>query len=173
VVDGKFGSPKVTLELGTPRGERIRRVYAAAHLASGSPPQPDITYGIDISTDNGRSWRILVEGWRVSPVGQQPQDFWSQSFCWGDAEVPDETSKVQLRFHNDGGRSILRAEAHLRYDVKSNDDTKVTFAWSEAGKNKTATHRFAAGKPSTWHVETSADPRTNWVEYEPVRNDES
>jgi hypothetical protein len=77
-----------------------------------------------------------------------------------------------LRFRNNGGRNILRAEAHLLYDVKGNDDTKVTFAWSEDGKAKQASHQFAAaiGKPSTWQLETAPDPRTLWVEYEPVNS---
>jgi hypothetical protein len=170
VVDGKFGSPRVTLALGTPRGERARRVYAAAHVASGAPPQPDINYSIDVSADEGRTWHSAVADWRLTPLGEQPKDFWSQSFCWGDQELAGDASKIQVRFRNTGGRSVLRAEAHLLYDVASSDNTKVTFAWREEGAVKSASHEFEAarGKPITWRVETGKAPRTLWVEYEPV-----
>jgi len=55
-VAGRFGSPEVTLEVGSPRGEPVRAVYAAAHVASGNPPNPAVRYHIDVSTDRGRTW---------------------------------------------------------------------------------------------------------------------
>jgi hypothetical protein len=50
-----FGSPRVTLELTPPRGESALAVHAAAHVQSSSPPQPNIKYHIDVSTDGGKT----------------------------------------------------------------------------------------------------------------------
>src|SRR5262249_1045690 len=50
VVAGGFGTPEVTLELATPRGESVAEVHAAAQMASGNPPRPDVRYHIDYST---------------------------------------------------------------------------------------------------------------------------
>src|SRR5687768_15961601 len=57
VVDGKFGSPTVTLELKTPRGEEAISLHAAAHIQSSNPPSAEVKYAIDFSLDGGKSWQ--------------------------------------------------------------------------------------------------------------------
>src|SRR5262249_5279935 len=83
IVEGKFGSPAVTLEMATPRGEPIIAVHAAAHIQSGSPPSSDVKYPIELSTDGGKSWKPIVKDWTIPRRGDEPRDFWSQSLCWG------------------------------------------------------------------------------------------
>src|SRR5262249_54607526 len=63
VVAGNFSTPQVTLELATPRRERVVAVHAAAHLASGNPPQSTVRYQIDYSTDGGKTWQPVVKDW--------------------------------------------------------------------------------------------------------------
>ena len=111
LIAGAFGTPKATLELATPRGETIASVYATALVASGSPPR-EAKYRIELSTDGGKNWKTMVKDWSITRRGDEPKDFWSMSFCWGDINIEDaRASKVQVRFSNDVGRSIMRAEA--------------------------------------------------------------
>src|SRR5262249_46745269 len=56
VIDGKLGTPKVTLELKSPRGEPAVELYAAAHVQSGNPPRPEVKYQIEVSADGGKTW---------------------------------------------------------------------------------------------------------------------
>ncbi|HEX4612439.1 MAG TPA: hypothetical protein VH092_29870, partial [Urbifossiella sp.] len=165
VVAGRFDSPSVTLELKSPRGEPVRRLYAAAHMRSSSPPDPAVKYHIDFSTDGGKAWRPLVKDWNVNRQGDEPADFWSQSFCWGDGFLAGEASAVQVRFRNTGGKAVARAEAHLAYAVRPTSRTEVTFHWTDAGGPSTASHTFtgAPGEPA-WQVRTGANVRTHWVE---------
>ena len=109
VVAGKFDSPTVTLALESPRGEPVVEVYASAHMRSGSPPDPNVRYQIDVSTDNGTAWRPLVKNWTINRQGDEPGDFWSQSFIWGNTTVSKDmpVSAVRVRFRNDGGKSCL------------------------------------------------------------------
>src|SRR5205807_2755161 len=74
LVEGKFGTPKVTLELSTPRGERVLEVHAAAHVFSSSPPSPDVKYQMDASTDGGKTWKPVVKDWMISRRGDEPKD---------------------------------------------------------------------------------------------------
>jgi hypothetical protein len=161
----------VTLELETPRLERVRRVYAAAHWRSGNPPDPRVNYQIEKSVDGGETWAPIVQGWTVNRQGDEPKDFWSQSFCWGSAAQPSirGTSKVRVRFRNDGGKPIARAELHLVYRVPNHDPTAVTFAWTDDAGDHTASHRFigARGEPG-WVVPTGKNVRTKWVEMKPA-----
>lgn len=170
VVDGKFGSPTVTLELATPRREVAVAVHAAAHVLSSSPPRPEIAYRIDVSDDGGRIWKPLVEDWRITRRGNEPQDYWSQSLCWGSGALKG-AEKVRVRFRNDGGKRYARAEVHLVYRVPTIDATRVTYAWTDDRGEHRAAHIFPGGqaKAASWQVPTGRGTQTRWVEFEGVQ----
>ena len=168
VIDGQFDSPRLTLQLTTPRDEPITEVFAAARVRSSSPPSPDVHYGIEISTDAGKSWRPIVEDWAITRRGQEPDDFWSQSFCYGDLQASEPIQgPVQIRFHNDGGKQYARAEAHLVYQVAHQDQARVTFHWKDdAGEHEHS--QVISGGKDRWQVPTGEAVQTQWVEIEPV-----
>jgi hypothetical protein len=170
VVEGKFGSPRVTLELTAPRGAQPVAVYAAAHVQSSSPPRPDIKYFIEASTDGGKTWKPIVKDWEITRRGDEPKDFWSQSMCWGSLELDGaKAGPVRVRFRNTGGKNYPRGEMHLAYRLFRQDRTKVTFAWSDDKGEQRATQTFAAGASQPWPIPTGKSVQTRWVEFEPVR----
>lgn len=168
---GKFGTPNVALEIASPHKEPALAVYAAAHVLSSNPPQADVKYQIDYSTDGGKTWQSMVKDWTITRRGQEPRDFFSQSFCWGKAELSEsKASAVRVRFRNSGGKSYARAEVHLVYRTRGSDATKVTFDWTDAEGSHRAAHRFAScrgrAEPMAWDVPTGRKVRTRWVEFE-------
>ncbi|HTG43557.1 MAG TPA: hypothetical protein VK633_03385, partial [Verrucomicrobiae bacterium] len=98
LVAGAFDSPTVTLSLATPRRERIKAIYAAGHIASGNPPDPAQKYFIDYSVDQGTNWHPLVADWQVVRQGEEPHDFWSQSFCYGNKVLAEPATEALIRF---------------------------------------------------------------------------
>lgn len=169
VVDGRFDSPAVTLELKTPRGEPAVHVYAAAHVRSGNPPDPGVKYQIEASLDGGRSWVPVAKDWTIPRRGDEPPDFWSQSLCWGDRGLDGAGASVRVRFRNSGGKPYARAELHVAYALPRQDGTQVTFAYSDNAGDHTAAQAFT-GTPGErpWTVPTGRGVRTKWVEYAPV-----
>ena len=169
VVDGAFGTRSVTLELASPRGEVVRTLYAAAHVRSSNPPDPQVKYQIDYSTDGGKSWKPVVRDWTIARQGDEPKDFWSQSLCWGSLELPEGTDgPVRVRFANDGGKAYARAEAHLAYAAASGDGTRVTFNWTDDTGAHSSSHVAPAGiTPARWEISTGQEVRTKWVEFTP------
>ena len=168
LVAGKFGSPSVTLGLGTPRKEPIVAIHAAAHVQSSSPPGPDVQYRIDVSTDGGTTWKPMVKDWRITRRGDEPADFWSQSMCWGSLESKEPMAgTVQIRFSNTGGKAYPRAEAHLVYRTADKDATKVTFAWTDDAGDHEVAHVTKAASES-WNLPTGKNVRTRWVDFEPI-----
>ncbi len=165
VVEGGFGTRAVTLEIAAPRKEPAVRLWGAAHVASSSPPSPDVKYQIEASTDGGKSWKPVVKDWQVARRGQEPGDFWSQSLCYGSADLAG-AGTVRVRFRNDGGKNYLRAEAHLAYRTGSKDGTRVTFDWTEEGGPRRESHVFSPGKPAPWLLKTGKAVSTRWVELE-------
>jgi hypothetical protein len=165
IVAGKFDSPAVTLQLASPRGEPVKGIYASAHVASGNPPSKDTLYQIEYSVDDGRNWKSLVKDWNYPARGQEPGDFWSQSFCYGNAELASPSAKaVQVRFRNNGGKKYLRAEATLVYETASKDNTRVTFDWRDDAGYHTDSHTFAVDDKAPWQIKTGKDVRTRWVQ---------
>jgi hypothetical protein len=168
LIAGKFGSPQATLEVAAPRGAKAVAVYAAAHVASGAPPNPKVKYQIEASADGGKTWQPVVKDWTVKRLGDEPKDFWSQSLVWGEADIAKwDASTIQVRFRNDGGRSIARAEVHFAYATPGNDATKVTFAWHDEQGDRTASHTFDAANDE-WRLPTGRQVRTKWVEMTPA-----
>jgi hypothetical protein len=165
VVDGAFETPAVTLELSAPRGCAVTHLHAATHVASGNPPNPDIRYQIEYSLDAGQSWQALVRDWRIVRQGEEPADFWSQSFCYGDGPLSaNHRSPVRVRFRNTGGKGNLRSEAHLTYAVPETSECRVTFGWSDDQGERTARQTFSGKSNPSWRIETGKNVTTQWVE---------
>ena len=166
VVSGGFDSPAVTLQLATPRHEPVRAIYASAQVASGNPPSRDAKNQIDYSLDAGKSWKSLVKDWSYPHLGQEPGDFWSQSFCYGSIELPSSGSgPIQVRFRNNAGRKYLRAEAHLVYATSGHDGTQVTFDWKDDAGMHTESHLFAHASDASWNLKTGRNVQTRSVEF--------
>ena len=169
IVAGAFDTPAVTLELASPRKEPVVAVYATAQIASGNPPRPETKYQIEYSTDGGKSWQPIAKDWTIPRRGDEPGDFWSQSFCYGSVEISDPSVRsVQVRFRNDGGKKYMRAEANLVYRTPATDATQVTFDWTDDGGAHRESHVFAANKTGPWEMKTGKTVRTRWVEFATV-----
>jgi hypothetical protein len=167
VVDGAFGSPAVALEVPSPRKEPIVALYAAAHVASGNPPRPDVKYQIEASTDGGATWKPVVKDWTIARRGEEPKGFWSQSLCYGAMEVKETATSARVRFSNSGGKSFLRGELHVVYRTPGKDATKATFDWTDdAGAHRESKTFAAAG---SWDLKTGKNVKTRWVELETVK----
>jgi hypothetical protein len=168
VVDGAFGTRAVTMEVATPRKEAVQTIVAAAQVGSSCPPDPQVKYQIEYSTDGGKGWKPLLKDWTVARRGDEPGDFWSMSMSYGSVDLAEApTGPIRVRFKNDGGKNYLRAEVHLLYKAAGTDGTKVTFHWKDDAGEHRESHVFAAGKPAPWDLKTGKNVVTRWVEYEP------
>jgi hypothetical protein len=165
IISGGFGTPQVTLEIAAPHREQALEIYAAAHIASGNPPDPAIKYQIEYSVDDGQTWLPVVKDWTIPRRADEPADFWSQSLCYGSTEIEGATSRVLVRFRNSGGRSYLRAEAHLVYRTSPPDAAKVTYSWTDSAGDHATSHSIPRAKTSDeWPLETTKNVKTHWVE---------
>lgn len=111
-----------------------------------------------------------IEDWRITRRGDEPGDFWSQSFCWGQAELDSPAGEaVQVRFHNNGGKPYPRAEVHLVYETLRHDATEVRFAWTDDRGEQTSSHVFNSvpGEREMWQLPTGQQTVTRWVEFRP------
>jgi hypothetical protein len=163
--DGGFSEPSLTFSVQANRP--VVALYAAAHVASGSPPDPGVTYRIDYRGGSGTAWKPLVADWNIPRRGDEPGDFWSQSFCYGNRNVNIGPGvPIEFRFGNDGGKRYLRAEAHLIEQTGPNDPVTVTYAWTDSLGDHRASHVFdGAGQ---WPIATAEGVRTRWVEFAPL-----
>ncbi|HYF33982.1 MAG TPA: hypothetical protein VD994_01720 [Prosthecobacter sp.] len=168
LAEGAFGTPKVAFKLATPRGAPVRAIHAAAHVASSTPPDPEIAYQIEFSQNAGKTWQPIVRDWRIVRQGNEPRDFWSQSLCYGSIEIPEGSGREsQVRFRNNGGKRYLRAEVHLEYEVPKREPLRVTYAWRDHAGAHQQTHVFSTEEP--WRLATGTNVETHWVDLEPAQ----
>ena len=166
VTAGGFGEKKVTLAIKP--NKPVVGLHASAHVASGSPPNPKVRYHIEYSLDSGKRWLPLVKDRAIPRRGDEPGDFWSQSFSYGSSAIRTEAGKpIQIRFRNDGGKRYLRAEAHLVQATDQPDPLKVTYAWTDSSGPRQSSHIFRA--KGDWRLTTGRQVRTRWVEFAPLR----
>ena len=167
VTAGGFGEKQLTFTI-TP-DKPVIGLHVAAHIASGSPPNPKVRYQIEYSLNNGVSWQPVVKDWSIPRRGNEPADFWSQSFCYGSSEISSVANQsIQVRFHNDGGKRYLRAEAHLIQNLGGSSPLRVTYNWTDHRGRHREFHDFDANN-GRWRLETGKDVRTHWVEFRPIR----
>jgi hypothetical protein len=165
IADGAFGETTVTLT-ATP-SEPVTGIYAAAHTASGSPPNPDTGYWIEYSLNAGKNWQPVVNDWFIPRRGDEPDDFWSQSFCYGSSAIKAKPRQpIHIRFRNDGGKRYLRAEAHLIQNTGKPDPVEVTYRWTDSEGDHQQSHVFDTS--GRWQLATAESVRTRWVDFEPV-----
>jgi len=165
LTDGEFGDSSLTFT-ATPQ-RPLNKIYASAHVASGSPPRPDVRYTIEGRAGSEATWQSIVSDWTIPRRGDEPNDFWSQSFCYGSRRLKAKADQpVQIRFRNDGGKRYLRAEAHLVLETGVPDPLRVTYRWSDDAGDHEQSHVF--GQSGTWQLETGRDVHTRWVEFRPV-----
>jgi hypothetical protein len=155
------------LKLKSPRNEPVRTIHAAAHVASSNPPDPRVKYQIEYSVDGGRNWSPVIKDWSVPRRGEEPGDFWSQSFCHGAVDLPEPVrGDVLVRFRNDGGKRYMRAEAHLVYETDNQGGLEVEYVWKDdAGLRRNRTRVSGqSGRRISWNVPTGSNVTTKWVE---------
>jgi hypothetical protein len=166
LVDGKLEIGNATLKLSPPPGAKATHLYAASWNASGNPPSTS-KYQIDFSTDDGKTWKPVVKDWSIVRRAPEPNDFWSQSFCWGDTAISAD-HPIRIRFTNSEQRSYRKVEAHLAYAVSNPSPTTVTFAWRQPnGPLQTASHVYPpnAADDAPWAFDAGPNVKTMWVEY--------
>jgi hypothetical protein len=162
IVAGAFDTPRVTMEIETPRGEAILELYVSAHMASSNPPNPEVKYELEYSLDQGKSWHSLLNHSSFERRVVEPDDFWSQSLWSGSKRLSGtDTRRVQVRIRNDGGKRVMRAECHLVY-AANQKAAEVTYAWRNDAGDQSKTHQMNHGE--TWSLETGKDVSTRWVE---------
>jgi hypothetical protein len=166
VVAGAFESPKVTLQAVPPRNAKAVEVYAIAQVASSNPPSPEVAYQIEYSLDQGKAWQPMLKDWRITRQGEEPPDFWSQSFCWASTKLKEPAAgPIQVRFANNGGKRYRRAELHVAYKVPKQDATKVTFAWKDDAGEHEASHVFSPNEGADWTIPTGKNVITKAVTF--------
>lgn len=135
---------------------------------SWNPPRPNVHHAIESSVDGGATWTPFVKDWKIVRREPEAKAFGTLTYVWGSGEVA--AGPVRVRVRNDRGQEYFRAEAHLTYETKGRDATRVTFDWTDGAGPRRQSNVFpnSPKESEEWVIPTGQGVETRWVEYEPV-----
>lgn len=135
-------------------GEReLLEVYAAVRYGVRVPPPDNCDYRIEISTDDGESWRPLARA--DIPADNE----FSSGWMYGKADVAEsDTNEVLVRIQlYQGGyqAGMIDAQFYGVYRSAPPPSAIVTYGWKEAGELKRHTERIpTAAREHVFEVPT-------------------
>jgi hypothetical protein len=131
----------VVFRVEAPR--ELQRVTAAARFSVRVPPPEGCDYHLDISTDNGKTWK---------PMGKAdlPKDNeFSSGWMYGAADVSAAKTRsalVRATVYQGGYQvGLMTAEFYGIYQTPPPPPVKVTYAWKESGQVKTHVENVPEG----------------------------
>ena len=127
-----------------PANANLLQVNAAARFNVRVPAPENVDYHMDISTDNGKTWKPLARA--AVPKDNE----YSSGWMYGSADVSAAKAQTALvRVHLFGGGTLAGLMAAELYGVHATPPpgaVKLTYAWKEGGALKTHSENVPAGK---------------------------
>jgi hypothetical protein len=130
-------------------------ITAAARYSVRSPSPPDCDFHLELSTDNGRTWRRFAES-------EVPADNeFSSGWVYGKADVAGlKTRQALVRAHLYAGgypTGLIDAEFYGIHQTPSPQPLELTYGWREEGQLKTHSESIPTGAAERrFHVPTGA-----------------
>jgi hypothetical protein len=121
----------------------LLQIAAAARFNIRVPPPDGTDFRIEVSTDNGKSWKPLARA-------DIPKDNeYSSGWMYGRADVAAAKPQAALvRVHLFAGGSqvgLMAAELYAIHATPPPGPVKLTYAWKEGGELRTHTETIPAG----------------------------
>jgi hypothetical protein len=151
---------EITFRVTAPKP--LREVTAAARYSVRSPSPPDCDFHLDISTDNGRTWRTFAQA-------EVPADNeYSSGWVYGRADVAAApTQEALIRVHLYAGgypTGLIDAEFYGLYESAPPQPLELTYGWQEKGQTKTHTEQIPAGaRELTFQVPSGEELRDEFI----------
>jgi hypothetical protein len=119
-------------------------VSAAANYRVRSPQPEGCDFRLDVSTDNGRTWKPLGKAHNAA------DNEYSSGWVYGQADIADaKANEALVRVHIHAGgytTGLINFEAFGLYDTGSPTASTITYAWDEGGETKRHTQASTAGQ---------------------------
>ncbi len=121
----------------------LLEVTAAARYRVRSPSPPDCDFHLDISTDQGRTWRTFAR----SDVPTDNE--YSSGWVYGKTEISDaDAHEALVRVHLYAGgypTGLIDAEFFGIHQARPPQPLELTYGWREGGQSKTHHEKIPAG----------------------------
>lgn len=149
----------VVFRIKAPSG--LAEVRAAVRYQLRVPPPQEHDYHLDVSTDNGKTWRMFAKA-------EIPDDNeFSSGWLSGKTEITGdvETALVRFTMYAGGHRTgLIDAQLYGIYDTPSNQAVTVEFGWRESNQLKRHKETVPSGIfEQTFRVGTGSSIRDEFI----------
>lgn len=142
----------VVFRVDSPHGDLLT-VNAAARCQIRTPPPEGCDFHLDVSTDNGKSWRGMARA--TVPKDNE----FSSGWVYGEADVADAKTRhalVRVHFYQDGYTTgMIDSHIYGVHRLNASGGGKLTYGWKENGQSKTHVEQLPADSDKhQFHVPT-------------------
>jgi hypothetical protein len=142
--------------------ERLTEVRAAIRYQLRVPPPENCDYHLDISTDDGKTWRTFATA--DIPADNEHSSGWLA----GTADVSaDDVTEALVRVHLYAGghqTGLIDARLYGVYRTPEPGPLEITWGWQEDGQPRRHTETIAAGTTeATFEIPTGRNVRDEFV----------
>lgn len=140
----------------------LTEISAAARFSVRSPAPPSCDFHLDVSTDQGRSWRTFSKA-------EVPSDNeYSSGWVYGKAEITDASTREALvRVHLYAGgyaTGLIDAEFFGVHKTSPPQQLELTYGWRDGDRSITHRETIPAGaEKHAFYVATGEDLRDEFV----------
>lgn len=141
--------------------ERLNEIRAAVRYQLRVPPPKEHDYRLDVSTDNGQSWRTFAKA--EIPENNE----FSSGWLSGQTEIKTDVKTALVRFNMyAGGHRTGLIDAYLYgvYNVPSNQAVTIEYGWRESNQLKRHTETVPLGIiEETFRINTGSKIRDEFI----------
>jgi hypothetical protein len=149
----------VVFRIDSPR--RLNEVRAAVRYQLRVPPPTEHDYHLDVSTDNGESWRTFAKA-------DIPDDNeFSSGWLSGKTAIKSDVKTALVRFHMYAGghrTGLIDAQFYGVYDIPSNQGLTIEYGWLESNQLKRHKQTVSQGIfEQAFRVDTGSSIRDDFI----------
>ena len=149
----------VVFRIDSPR--RLNEVRAAVRYQLRVPPPTEHDYHLDVSTDNGESWRTFAKA-------DIPDDNeFSSGWLSGKTAIKSDVKTALVRFHMYAGghrTGLIDAQFYGVYDIPSNQGLTIEYGWLESNRLKRHKQAVPQGVfEQAFRVDTGSSIRDEFI----------
>jgi hypothetical protein len=157
--DNKPG--EVVFKIQSTRGN-LQEIHAAARYQLRVPPPENHDYRLEVSTDNGQSWKLITQA--TIPSDNEYSSGWMSGTAKL-SQAKNQEALIRVRFYQDGyPTGLIDVRLYGVRETTRSTESSLTYGWKENGQTKSHREQIPAGvQQKTFQIPTGSHITDDYI----------